>query len=277
VAGIREAIFIGPILAGCLRGGLAGSGWRHGSAIGWRLDDYGAAAVQKVLGLIGGMSWESSAHYYRMINEQVRDALGGMHSARLLMWSFDFADIEAMQRAGDWAAATRAMVEVAQTLEGAGATALVICTNTMHLMADEVQAAVDVPLLHIADPVGEAIRALGRVRVGLLGTAFTMEQDFYRVRLAQRYGLEVLVPDADDRAQVHRIIYEELVQGRVLEASREVYRAVMQRLVDRGAQAIILGCTEIMLLVGDGDATVPLFDTAALHAQAAARHLLSPR
>lgn len=233
--------------------------------------------MQKVLGLIGGMSWESSAHYYRMINEQVRDALGGMHSARLLLWSFDFADIEAMQRAGDWGAATRAMVEAAQKLEGGGATALVICTNTMHLMAEQVQAAVAVPLLHIADPVGEAITALGATRVGLLGTAFTMEQDFYRGRLAQRHALEVLVPEADDRAQVHRIIYEELVQGQVLEASRAVYQGVMQRLVDRGAQAIILGCTEIMLLVGDGDATVPLFDTAALHAQAAARHLLTPR
>ncbi|WP_312239084.1 aspartate/glutamate racemase family protein [Stenotrophomonas sp.] len=233
--------------------------------------------MQKVLGLIGGMSWESSAHYYRMINEQVRDALGGMHSARLLLWSFDFADIEAMQRAGDWAAATQAMVQVARQLEGAGATAVVICTNTMHLMAEEVQAAIGVPLLHIADPVGEAIQALGLTRVGLLGTAFTMEQDFYRVRLAQRYGLEVLVPAADDRAHVHRIIYEELVQGRVLDASRVVYQGVMQGLVDRGAQAIILGCTEIMLLVGDDDAVVPLFDTAALHAQAAAQHLLSPR
>lgn len=237
----------------------------------------GVATVQKVLGLIGGMSWESSAHYYRMINEQVRDALGGMHSARLLMWSFDFADVEAMQRAGDWAAATQAMVEVARRLEGAGATAVVICTNTMHLMAEAVQAAIGVPLLHIADPVGEAIQSLGLARVGLLGTAFTMEQDFYRGRLAQRYGLEVLVPEADDRAHVHRIVYEELVQGRVLDASRVVYQGVMQRLVDRGAQAIILGCTEIMLLVGDDDAAVPLFDTAALHAQAAAQHLLSPR
>lgn len=233
--------------------------------------------MQKVLGLIGGMSWESSAHYYRMINEQVRDALGGMHSARLLLWSFDFADIEAMQRAGDWGAATQAMVAVARQLEGAGATAVVICTNTMHLMAEEVQAAIGVPLLHIADPVGEAIQSLGLARVGLLGTAFTMEQDFYRVRLAQRYGLEVLVPEADDRTHVHRIIYEQLVQGRVLDASRVVYQGVMQRLVDRGAQAIILGCTEIMLLVGDDDAAVPLFDTAALHAQAAAQHLLSPR
>lgn len=232
--------------------------------------------MQKVLGLIGGMSWESSAHYYRMINEQVRDALGGMHSARLLMWSFDFADIEAMQRAGDWSAATQAMVEAAQRLEAGGATAVVICTNTMHLMADQVQAAIKVPLLHIADPVGALIQASGLTTVGLLGTAFTMEQDFYRVRLAQRYGLEVLVPEADDRAAVHRIIYEELVQGRVLDASREVYRGVMQRLVDQGAQAIILGCTEIMLLVGAEDASVPLFDTAALHAQAAGEHLLHP-
>lgn len=231
--------------------------------------------MQKVLGLIGGMSWESSAHYYRMINEQVRDALGPMHSARLLLWSFDFADIEALQRAGDWAAATEAMVAAARRLEAAGATALVICTNTMHLMAGEVQAAVGVPLLHIADPVGEAIRARGLTRVGLLGTAFTMEQAFYRERLAQRHGLEVIVPPADDRAQVHRIIYDELVRGQVHAASRQVYRQVMQRLVDQGAQAIILGCTEIMLLVGDADAEVPLFDTAALHAQAAAMHVIA--
>lgn len=228
-----------------------------------------------IVGLIGGMSWESSAHYYRLINAQVRDTLGGLHSGRILLWSFDFAEIEALQHAGDWDTATRRMIDAAQRLQGAGATAIVICTNTMHRMADTVQAAIAIPLLHIADPTAEAIKAAGLQRVGLLGTAFTMEQDFYRGRLTQVHGLEVLVPEADDRAAVHRIIYDELVQGQVLPASRETYRAVMQRLVDHGAQGIILGCTEIMLLVGAQDATVPVFDTTTLHAQAAGRHLLA--
>jgi len=228
-----------------------------------------------MVGLIGGMSWESSAHYYRLINEQVRDTAGGLHSGRILLWSFDFAEIEALQHAGDWAAATRRMIDAAQRLQGAGATAIVICTNTMHRMADAVQAAIAIPLLHIADPTAEAIKAAGLQRIGLLGTAFTMEHDFYTGRLARAHGLEVLVPDAEDRAAVHRIIYEELVQGQVVPASRGVYQAVMQRLVERGAQGIILGCTEIMLLVGARDATVPVFDTTTLHAQAAGRHLLA--
>lgn len=224
----------------------------------------------RIIGLIGGMSWESSAEYYRIINRRVRERLGGMHSARCLMWSFDFAGIEALQRAGDWAAATEAMVDAARRLERGGAEFLVVCTNTMHRMADAVQDAVSIPLLHIADPTGVRIRAAGLSRVGLLGTAFTMEQPFYRERLSREHGLEVLVPTPDDRAEVHRVIYEELVQGRVEVVSRERYRAVMQRLVDRGAEAIILGCTEIMLLVGEGDASVPLFDTTTLHALAAA-------
>ena len=229
---------------------------------------------QRIVGLIGGMSWESSAQYYRMINEQVRDVLGGTHSARVLMWSFDFAEIEALQHAGDWNAATRLMIDAAQRLQEAGASALVICTNTMHRMADTVQAAIAIPLLHIADPTGTAVKAAGVQRIGLLGTAFTMEHDFYKGRLAQRHGLDVLVPGAEDRALVHRVIYEELVQGRVLPESRQAYRAVMQRLVERGAQGVILGCTEIMLLVGADDASVPLFDTTALHAGAAVHHLL---
>lgn len=228
-----------------------------------------------MVGLIGGMSWESSAHYYRLINEQVRDTAGGLHSGRILLWSFDFAEIEALQHAGDWAAATRRMIDAAQRLQGAGATAIVICTNTMHRMADAVQAAIAIPLLHIADPTAEAIKAAGLQRIGLLGTAFTMEHDFYTGRLARAHGLEVLVPGAEDRAAVHRIIYEELVQGQVVPASRGVYQAVMQRLVERGAQGIILGCTEIMLLVGARDAAVPVFDTTTLHAQAAGRHLLA--
>ncbi|MER2022966.1 MAG: aspartate/glutamate racemase family protein [Stenotrophomonas sp.] len=228
-----------------------------------------------IVGLIGGMSWESSAHYYRLINAQVRDTLGGLHSGRILLWSFDFAEIEALQHAGDWDTATERLIDAAQRLQGAGATTIVICTNTMHRLADAVQAAIAIPLLHIADPTAAAIKAAGLQRVGLLGTAFTMEQDFYTGRLTQAHGLQVLIPEADDRAAVHRIIYDELVQGQVLPASRETYRAAMQRLVDRGAQGIILGCTEIMLLVGAQDATVPVFDTTTLHAQAAGRHLLA--
>ncbi|WP_367617259.1 aspartate/glutamate racemase family protein [Plastoroseomonas hellenica] len=224
---------------------------------------------QRVLGLIGGMSWESSAEYYRLINAGVRDRLGGLRSARILMWSFDFAEIEALQHAGRWDDAAALLVEAAERLERGGAECLVICTNTMHRMADAVQAAVEVPLLHIADPTAARIRAAGISRVGLLGTAFTMEQDFYRGRLEAKHGLDVLVPDHADRALVHRIIYEELVQGRVEPASRDAYRAVIARLVERGAEAVILGCTEIMLLVRPEDSAVPLFDTTAIHAEAA--------
>jgi aspartate racemase len=224
---------------------------------------------QRVLGLIGGMSWESSAEYYRLINEGVRDRLGGLRSARVLMWSFDFAEVEALQHAGRWEDATALLVEAAQRLERGGAECLVICTNTMHRMADAVQAAVAVPLLHIADPTAARIRSAGFRRVGLLGTAFTMEQDFYRGRLEAKHGLEVLVPETEDRALVHRIIYEELVQGRVESSSRDAYRAVIARLVTRGAEAVILGCTEIMLLVRPEDSEVPLFDTTAIHAEAA--------
>ncbi|WP_372396333.1 aspartate/glutamate racemase family protein [Azospirillum sp. HJ39] len=224
---------------------------------------------QKVIGLIGGMSWESSAEYYRIVNEQVRDRLGGLRSARCLMWSFDFAEIEALQHAGRWDDATALMVDAARRLERGGADFLLICTNTMHRMAADVQGAVGIPLLHIADPTADRIRAAGLRRVGLLGTAFTMEQDFYKGRLADRHGLEVLIPEEADRATVHRIIYDELVQGRVEPASRQAYREVIARLVERGAEAVILGCTEIMLLVGAEDSAVPLFDTTAIHAEAA--------
>ena len=223
----------------------------------------------KTLGLIGGMSWESSAQYYRLINEGVRAARGPTASAKLLLWSFDFAEIEALQHASDWPALTALMIDAAKRLAGAGAEHLLICTNTMHLMADEVEAAAGIPLLHIADPAGAAIRAAGLRKVALLGTAFTMEQSFYRDRLAQRHGLEVLVPGADDRALVHRVIYEELVAGTVLAQSRQAYRDVIARLVARGAQGVVLGCTEIMLLIGAEDSAVPLFDTTALHAAAA--------
>ena len=230
---------------------------------------------QKVIGLIGGMSWESSAEYYRIVNERVRDRLGGLSSARCLMWSFDFAEIEALQHAGRWDDATALMIDAARRLERGGADFVVICTNTMHRMADQVQAAIGLPLLHIADPTAERIRAAGLRRVGLLGTAFTMEQDFYKGRLVQKHGLEVLVPDDADRATVHRVIYDELVQGRIEEASREAYRGVIARLVERGAEAVILGCTEIMLLVRPEDSPVPLYDTTAIHAEAAVELALS--
>lgn len=231
--------------------------------------------AQKVIGLIGGMSWESSAEYYRIVNERVRDRMGGLHSARCLMWSFDFAEIEALQHAGRWDDATALMIDAARRLERGGADFVVICTNTMHRMADQVQAAIGLPLLHIADPTAERIRAAGLRRVGLLGTAFTMEQDFYKGRLVRKHGLEVLVPDNADRATVHRVIYDELVQGRVEEASRQAYRGVIARLVERGAEAVILGCTEIMLLVGAEDSPVPLYDTTAIHAEAAVELALS--
>jgi aspartate racemase len=231
-------------------------------------------AKQALIGLIGGMSWESSVHYYRLINEGVRDRVGGVASARSLMWSFDFAAIEALQHAGDWEALGGHMADAARTLERGGADFLVLCTNTMHRCADAIEQAVAIPLLHIADPTATAIQAEGLTRVGLLGTAFTMEQDFYRGRLESRFGLEVLVPDAEDRKAVHDIIYRELVTGQVLDASREAYRAVIRRLVDRGAQAVILGCTEIMLLIGQDDSPVPIFDTTTLHAMAAVERAL---
>jgi aspartate racemase len=234
-------------------------------------------AEQAIIGLIGGMSWESSAQYYRLINEAVRDRLGGVASARTLMWSFDFARIEALQHAGDWDALAGELVTASKALEKGGADFLVLCTNTMHRCAWAIDAAVKIPLLHIADPTAAAIQAASLTRVGLLGTAFTMEQDFYRGRLEDKFGLEVLIPDADDRKAVHDIIYRELVTGQVLDASRQVYREVIARLVARGAQGIILGCTEIMLLIGEQDSPVPVFDTTTLHAMAAVERALGNR
>ena len=229
---------------------------------------------QVVIGLMGDMSWESSAEYYRIINHAVRDRLGGLRSARCLMWSFDFGEIEALQHAGRWEDAAALLIDAAQRLERGGADFFLICTNTMHRAAEEVQAAVRIPLLHIADATAERVHAQGIRRVGLLGTAFTMEQDFYKGRL-QLSGLDVIVPEAEDRAAVHRVIYDELVQGRVEPASRDAYRAVIARLAGRGAEAVILGCTEIMLLVGPSDSPVPLFDTTRIHAEAAVERALS--
>lgn len=232
--------------------------------------------TQAVIGLIGGLSWESSAEYYRLINQAVRRRLGGMHSARCLMWSFDFGEVEALQHAGRWDAAAGLMIDAARRLESGGVDFVLICSNTMHRMADEVAGAIRIPLLHIADPTAERIQALGLRHVGLLGTAFTMEQDFYKGRLRERFGLDVLVPEEADRAVVHRVIYEELVQGIVRPESRDAYRGVIARLAARGAEAVILGCTEIMLLVGADDSEVPLFDTTAIHAEAAVDLALLP-
>jgi aspartate racemase len=223
----------------------------------------------RTIGLIGGMSWESSAEYYRLLNEGVRYRLGPTASARSLMWSFDFSEIEALQHRGAWDELGAMMVDAAQRLEAAGCDLLLICTNTMHLLAPRVEAGVSIPLLHIADPTAEAIKAAGLKKVGLLGTAFTMEQDFYKGRLSERHRLSVVVPGEDDRTAVHRIIYEELVAGRIEPASRNTYREIIARMVEDGAEGIILGCTEIMLLIGADDSPVPIFDTTALHAQAA--------
>jgi aspartate racemase len=222
----------------------------------------------KTIGVLGGMSWESTVHYYRVLNETVRDRVGGLHSAPLILHSVDFAGIVELQEQDGWEAAGEILGSAGRGLADAGAEFLVIATNTMHIVADQIEAAAGIPVLHIADPTADAILAAGIETVGLLGTRFTMEKEFYRERLEGR-GLTVLVPDADDIATVNRIIYDELVVGVVSDASRDEYRAVMQRLVDRGATGIILGCTEITLLVGADDATVPLFDTTELHALAA--------
>ena len=230
----------------------------------------------KTLGLIGGMSWESSQLYYRIVNETVKQQLGGLHSAQVVLYSVDFHEIEVLQRSGDWQAAGERLAAAARAVQAAGAQALVLCTNTMHKVAPAIEAAVHIPLLHIADPTGEAVRAGGHTRVGLLGTRFTMEQAFYVDRLRERHGLEVLLPDAADRETVHRIIYDELCLGVVRDASRDEYRRVMGDLVARGAQAVILGCTEITMLVGEGDATVPLYDTTLLHARQAALWSVAP-
>ncbi|HEY5549358.1 MAG TPA: aspartate/glutamate racemase family protein [Coriobacteriia bacterium] len=225
----------------------------------------------KTIGLIGGMSWESTVPYYRIVNEAVRDTLGGLHSAKLVLYSVDFDEIEQLQRTGDWDEAGAVLASAAVALEGAGAELLVLCTNTMHKVAPAIESAVGIPLLHIADPTAAAIKAAGLTRVGLLGTRFTMEQEFYRDRLSALHGIDVLIPGEGDRAVVHNAIYDELCLGVVNGASRAEYRAIIGRLVAAGAQAIILGCTEIGLLVGPSDSAVPLFDTTDLHARAAAR------
>jgi aspartate racemase len=223
----------------------------------------------KRIGLLGGMSWESSVEYYRLVNEAVRDRLGGLHSADCVLRSVDFAEVEELQRADDWASAGALLGREAVALTAAGAELLVLCTNTMHRVADAITDAVDVPLVHIADTTADAVRARGLGTIGLLATAYTMEGEFYVGRLRERHGLEVLVPSAEDRRLVHAVIYGELCRGVLDDGSRDEYRRVMADLVRRGAEGILLGCTEIGLLVGAADAPVPVFDTTRLHAERA--------
>ncbi|NYI99141.1 aspartate racemase [Streptomonospora nanhaiensis] len=231
--------------------------------------------MTRTIGLIGGMSWESSAEYYRLLNEGVRQRLGGHHSARVVLHSLDFAEVAAMQRAGDWAAAGAALAEAGRGLERAGVDLVLLCTNTMHRVADTVEAAVGVPFLHLVDCTAERLAGAGLRRAGLLGTRHTMELPFYRDRMRAR-GVEVVVPEAADRAVVDAVIYDELTRGRIEESSRAEYRRIIARLAERGAQGVILGCTEITLLIGERDSPVPVFDSTRLHVEAALDLALAP-
>lgn len=228
----------------------------------------------KTIGLIGGMSWESSIEYYRIINETAKEKLGGLHSAKSLMVSVDFAEIEKLQHEDRWDEAAQILVKCAQDLERGGADFIVLCTNTMHKVADQIIAGITIPFLHIADATAEQVKTAGIKRIGLLGTRFTMEHDFYKGRLINNFGLEVLTPNEKDREIVHRVIYEELVLGKIVEDSRKEYRRIIQTLIEQGAEGIILGCTEIELLVKAQDASVPLFPTSYIHAVAAAEKAL---
>jgi aspartate racemase len=229
----------------------------------------------KVIGLIGGMSWESTVLYYCQINEAIKERLGGLHSAKIILYSVDFHDVERLQHSGDWLAAGLLLADAARALELAGADFLVLCTNTMHKVAPAIAAAVRIPLFHIADPTAAEIKKSGFSTVGLLGTRFTMEEEFYKDRLIGRHGLQVLVPKQQDREFIHRVIYEELCLGKIVDESRSEYRRIIADLVGQGVQAIILGCTEIALLVGQQDSAVPLFDTTSIHARKAAERALS--
>ena len=224
----------------------------------------------KTIGLIGGMSWQSTIPYYRLINETVSRTLGGFHSAKIIVWSIDFADLEVLQRNGQWEEAGLQLTDAARALEQAGAEVLLIGANTMHIVADQIAAGIGIPVLHVADAAAAAVLEAGARTVGLLGTRFTMEKEFYRQRL-ESHGLSVLIPEKADRDEVHRVIYEELVLGRIEDASRDAYRRVIADLIARGAEAIIFGCTEIGLLVSQSDSAVPVFDTTIIHAEAAAR------
>ncbi|MFJ1228354.1 aspartate/glutamate racemase family protein [Yersinia proxima] len=228
----------------------------------------------KVLGLIGGMSWESTIPYYRMINQHVKEQLGGLHSAKIILYSVDFHEIEQLQTKGDWQTAGQVLSDAALSLKSAGAEVIVVCTNTMHKVADDIETASGLPLLHIADATAAQIKQQGINKIGLLGTRYTMEQDFYRGRLIEKHDIAVITPNSADREIINRIIYEELCLGIISETSRQEYRRIIGHLEEQGAQGIIFGCTEITLLVNAQDATVPVFDTTAIHAKAAAQYAL---
>ncbi len=230
----------------------------------------------KTIGLLGGMSWESSIEYYRIINEETRRRLGGLHSAKSIMLSVDFAEVEILQNQGRWDDAARLLTVAAKALENGGADFIVLCTNTMHKVAADIQQYIDIPLLHIADATAQDIRQRGFRRVALLGTRFTMQEDFYRGRLVQTFGLDVLVPDTSEQIHINRVIYDELCVGKILPESKSAYLKIMENLLSRGAEGIILGCTEIGLLVHQADSTVPLFDTTRIHAKAAVEFALKP-
>jgi len=228
----------------------------------------------KTIGLIGGMSWESSIEYYRIINETAKEKLGGLHSAKSLMVTVDFAEIEKLQHEDRWDEAGQILVKCAQDLERGGADFIVLCTNTMHKLADQIISNTSIPFLHIADATAEKIKATGIKKIGLLGTRFTMEHDFYKGRLIQNFGLDVLIPNEADREIIHRVIYDELVQGKIMDGSREEYKRIMEALIAQGAEGIILGCTEIELLVSQKDSSVPLFPTTSIHAISAVEYTL---
>jgi aspartate racemase len=223
----------------------------------------------KTIGLLGGMSWESTANYYKAINEGVKAAKGGFHSAKIALYSVDFAEIEAMQRSGNWQGAAEHLRQAALSIQAAGADALLICTNTMHKVAPEIELSLSIPLIHIADATAQNLVKDGVTKVGLLGTAFTMEQDFYKGRLQNQFGIDVLVPNIEQRKRVHQIIYQELVKGEVREPSKQEYLRIVNDLAENGAQAIILGCTEIAMLIKQEDTSVPLYDTTQIHSDAA--------
>ena len=229
----------------------------------------------KTIGLIGGMSWESSIEYYRIVNETAKAKLGGLHSAKSIMYSVDFAEIEILQRQGRWQEAAQVLIGAAKSLESGGADFIVLCTNTMHKVADDIQAHTRIPILHIADATAQQIKDSGISKIGLLGTRFTMEEDFYKSRLTQKYGLDVIIPNDQEREIVHRVIYDELVIGEIRQNSKERDIDIIKRLVEGGAEGVILGCTEIGLLVHDGDCRVPLFDTTKIHAVAAVEYALA--
>jgi aspartate racemase len=228
----------------------------------------------KVIGLIGGMSCESTAHYYARLNERVRDVLGGLHSAEILMWSVDFAPIAQMQAEGRWEEAGAHLADIARRLEAAGADVIVLATNTMHKVADAIEAAIGIPFLHIADATAEKIRKAGKRRPAIMATRFTMEQDFYTGRLREKFGLDAITPDADDRTLVHKVIYDELCVGHVNETSRAAYVDVARRLAEKGADCLVLGCTEVGMLLNEGNAPLPIFDTTLIHADAAVNFAL---